>query len=59
MDTRTSVWVSTAERTVLREIGNFLESLEWSERQLCLKTRPLSENFSELFDGFEEEILIF
>ena len=46
MDTRTAVWVSTAEKfskSFWEKLGNFLESLEGSQRQLCIKTRPLNE----------------
>ena len=32
VDTRTAVWVSTVEKTVLSA-----ENLGWSERQLCIK----------------------
>ena len=39
VDTRTAVWVSAAEKT--QKLGNFLKSLEGSQRQLCIKTRPL------------------
>ena len=44
VDTRTAVWVSTAEKfsTVLgKKVGIFLECLGGSQRQLCIKTRPL------------------
>ena len=41
VDTRTSVWVSTAEKfskLFWEKLGNFLESLGGSQRQLCIKT---------------------
>ena len=44
MDTRTAVWVSTAEkifRIVLGETRNFSRSLGGSQHQLWIKTRPL------------------
>ena len=47
VDTRTAVWVSTAEKffkIVLGKTRNFLESLGGSQHQLCIKTRPFSEH---------------
>ena len=44
VDTRTAVWVSTAEKfskSFWEKLGNVLESLGVSQRQLCIKTRPL------------------
>ena len=44
MDTKTAVWVSTAEKfskLFWEKLGIFLESLGGSQRQLCIKTRPL------------------
>ena len=41
VDTRTAVCLSTAEKIVVGETQNFLESFGWSERQLCIRTRPL------------------
>ena len=44
VDTRTAVWVSTAEKfskSLWEKLGIFLESLGGSQCQLCIKTRPL------------------
>ena len=43
VDTRTAVWVSTAEKFSREKLGIFLESLGGSQRQLCIKARPLSQ----------------
>ena len=44
VDTRLAIWVSAAEKVfkiVLGETRIFLKSLRGSQRQLCIKTRPL------------------
>ena len=44
MDTRTAVWVSTAEnflKSLWEKLRIFLESLGGSQHQLCIKTWPL------------------
>ena len=54
VDTRTAVWVSTAEKIFKLALGEtriFLESLGGSQRQLCIKTRPSVNGLFPLLDG--------
>ena len=56
MDTRTAVWVSTAEKNfkiVLGGTENFPRKFRGSQRQLRIKTRPLTRPISEPVSEFQ------